>query len=255
MLIDTHCHLNDSKAFPNPDEEVKIARELGVEKMIVVGVQPSEWESTVELCERHEELFCILGWHPNYTANYDPAQLQNLEKLLQNPKALAIGEIGLDYYWDYSPKETQTRALQDQLALAAKLKLPAVFHARDAYSDLLTELENTHGHGWLLHCFLGSQDDANRAVKLGCYFGVDGPVSYKKSDDLRAVLTSIPKDRLVVETDAPYMTPTPYRGKPNRPAYVKHVAEALAVALQISPDECANLTTQNAIRFFGPRLA
>ncbi len=254
MLIDTHCHLNDPSAFPDAAAEIAAAKAKGVERIIVVGVKPDEWAETVRLAESHEELFCILGWHPNYTADYSPDRLQELETLLQRPKTLALGEIGLDYHWDYSPPEVQRRALLDQLGLAQKLEMPVVFHAREAYSDLLDVLEARPKRPYLLHCFAGSQQDAQRGAELGCYFGVDGPVTYKKAEDLRQILRRLPPDRLVVETDAPYLTPVPYRGKPNRPAYIPEIVAGLAAALGISPEECASVTTINAKRFFGSSL-
>jgi TatD DNase family protein len=255
MLIDTHCHLNDTEKFEDVAGEIGFARENGVGRMILVGVKPEEWSFTLELVHKYEELFCILGWHPNYTKDYEKKQLGELERLAGSEKCLAIGEIGLDHHWDFSPPDTQLRALIDQLDLAEKLNLPVVFHAREAYSDLLDVLESRAGRPYLLHCFAGSIEDARRAVKLDCYFGVDGPITYKKADDLRGVIKTVPMDRLVVETDAPYLTPVPFRGKLNRPGYVYLVNKALGEVLGVSESECAALTTANAERFFTKVLA
>ncbi|MGV3615697.1 MAG: TatD family hydrolase [Fimbriimonas sp.] len=255
MLIDTHCHLNDAKAFPDPPAEIEAAREAGVERLIVVGTHPPDWTTAIALAAQHETVFAIVGWHPNYTADYDRATLSELEALLKHPKVLALGEIGLDYHWDYSPRMTQYDALRDQLDLAVRVDVPVVFHAREAYSDLLDVLEARPPHPYLFHCWAGDAAEAARAVAMGAYFGVDGPVSYKKADELRAVLRTIPLDRLVLETDAPYMSPVPYRGKPNRSAYIPHINRALAAALEISEAECAKATTENAIRFFGHRVS
>jgi TatD DNase family protein len=164
---------------------------------------------------------------------------------------VALGEIGLDYHWDYATPDQQRIALLDQLELARKLAKPVVFHCRDAYPDLLTILEEQPTHRYLFHCFAGNQEDARRALALGAMFGVDGPITYKKADALREVIAMIPRDRLVLETDSPYMAPTPHRGKPNRPAFVPFVNEGLAATLGISQEECASLTTANAKRFFG----
>jgi len=251
MLIDTHCHLNDAKAFPDVEAEIAAAREAGVDRLIVVGTNPDEWERTRDLASSHDEIYAILGWHPNYTAEYDPATLSLLRSLLADPKVLALGEIGLDYHWDYAPRDVQHRALRDQLQLARELEMPVVFHAREAYSDLLDVLESEPPMPYLFHCFVGDSTEADRAARLGAYFGVDGPVTYKSAATLREVLAGVPRDRLVVETDAPYMSPVPHRGKPNRPAYVAHVNAGLATALGLQPDECAELTTANARRFFG----
>jgi TatD DNase family protein len=254
LLIDTHCHLNDQGKFASVDQEIEFARSQGVQRMIVVGIEPIEWSRTVDLAKAHPELFCILGWHPNHTADYSKDKLASLATLARTPKCLAIGEIGLDYHWDYASPTIQREALLDQLDLAQGLNLPVVFHAREAYSDLLDVLEARPPRPYLLHCFAGDAQDARRATALECYFGVDGPISYKKADELRDVIRSLPQDRLVVETDAPYLTPVPFRGKPNRPGYVKNVNAALAETLGLSDADCQELTTQNALRFFGSHL-
>ncbi len=250
MLIDTHCHLNDEKAFPDPRSEIDAAREARVEKLIVVGTGPDEWKRTVELAEAHDELLAVVGWHPNYTADYSRAALAELRALLEHPKVRALGEIGLDYHWDYSPRETQMSALRDQLDLAREMSLPVVFHAREAYSDLLDVLERDGSGRYLFHCFAGNAEEAARAADLGACFGVDGPITYKKADALRAVIRGISPDRLVLETDAPYMAPVPFRGKSNRSAYVPLINAALAEVLDLSAEACAELTTANAVRFF-----
>lgn len=251
MLIDTHCHLNDAKAFPDPSLEIAAAHEAGVERLIVVGTDPDDWERATGLAERFEEVYAIVGWHPNYTADYDPSTLARLESLLGQEKVLALGEIGLDYHWDYAPRDRQRQALQDQLDLAARRGLPTIFHAREAYGDLLDVLESRGAGRYLFHCWAGTAEEAARGVALGGYFGVDGPITYKNAHALRETIATIPPDRLVVETDAPYMTPVPFRGKPNRPAYVSHVNAGLAAVLNLSPEACADLTTANARAFFG----
>lgn len=251
MLIDTHCHLQDAEAFGDPAREVAEAQASGVELIVVVGVRPSDWEAAVALAERFEPVHAILGWHPNYTADYDPSTLADLETRLGHPKVCALGEIGLDYHWDYAPREQQARALRDQLELARRMDVPVVFHARKAYGDLLDLLEGAPPHRYLFHCFSGSEEDARRAVALDAYFGVDGPVTYKGAAELREVLNMLPRERLVLETDSPYMTPAPFRGKPNRPAYLPYINRALSALLELSEEACGGLTTANARRFFG----
>ncbi len=250
MLIDTHCHLNDAKAFPDPRAEIDAALALGVERLIVVGTGPEDWERAVRLAEAFPEVWAIVGWHPNYTADYDPSTLSRLRELLAHPRVLALGEIGLDYHWNYADREVQHKALRDGLDLAAETGKPVVFHAREAYSDLLDVLEARPPHPYLFHCFAGNAEEGARAVALGSRFGVDGPVTYPKADDLREVLRGLPFESLVVETDAPYMSPKPHRGKPNRPAYVRHVAEGLAEALGKRYEEVAERTTAAAREFF-----
>ncbi|HVT12483.1 MAG TPA: TatD family hydrolase [Fimbriimonadaceae bacterium] len=250
MLIDTHCHLNDPEAFPDPEEFLAEARMAGVERVIVVGVEPESCRRALALAEAHEGVFAIVGWHPNYTANYTDEGLAGIEEMLAHPKVVALGEIGLDFHWQYATLEQQERALYAQLELGRKAGKPIVFHCREAYPRLLDILEGQPRHPYLFHCFAGDSADAGRAMALDCYFGVDGPISYKKSEPLREIVRSLPRNRLVVETDSPYLTPEPYRGKPNKPAYVPLVNAALASALGIDPVECAALTTANAERFF-----
>lgn len=250
MLIDTHCHLNDAKAFPDPRAEIDAALALGVERLIVVGTAPDDWERAVAMAERFPEVWAIVGWHPNYTADYDRTTLRRLRELLAHPRVLALGEIGLDYHWDYADRMVQHDALRDGLDLAAETGKPVVFHAREAYSDLLDVLEARPPHPYLMHCFAGTAEEGARAARLGCRFGVDGPVTYPKAEGLREVLRTLPFESLVVETDAPYMSPVPQRGKPNRPAWVRHVAEGLATALGRSFDEVAETTTATARAFF-----
>jgi TatD DNase family protein len=170
--------------------------------------------------------------------------------MLRHPKTVAVGEVGLDFHWDYSTPEQQKVALLDQLELARRAEKPVVFHARDAYPQLLDILETRERLPYLFHCFAGTQEDARRAINLDAMFGVDGPVTYKNAGDLRHTLSQIPADRLVIETDSPYLSPVPHRGKPNTPAYVVHVNAALAQVLGITAEECAEQTTLNAEKFF-----
>lgn len=254
MLVDTHCHINGLKDFPDPAAAIRRACEAGVGRLIVVGVKPDEWRGTVDLAEAHPELFCILGWHPNYCADYDPAVLAELEALQGRPKVLGLGEIGLDYHWDFAPRDKQFLALHAQLDLAERLSKPVVFHAREAYDDLLTVLESRSRRPYLLHCFAGNLGEAQRALALGAYIGVDGPVTYKKAQELRDILAEFPKDRVVLETDSPYLSPVPFRGKPNEPAYTTHIADALAAVWGVSAEQVGYITTENAGRFFGDSL-
>ncbi len=250
MYIDTHCHIHDSAAFPDIDETITAAAVAGVETIIVVGTEPTDWERAIALAERFENVYAIVGWHPNYAVAFTPSSMETLERRLSHPKVLACGEIGLDYHWDYTPRERQFEALHAGLDLAAKLDKPVVFHAREAYSDLLDVLEARTPHAYLFHCWAGDASEAARAVALGGYFGIDGPITYPKAEGLREVIKGIPQDRLVLETDSPYMAPHPFRGKPNQPAFVPQICSGLAGALGISLEECAKKTTANAKRFF-----
>lgn len=250
-LIDTHCHLNDAEAFPDPAAALDEAKEAGVDRVIVVGVNAEDAVRAIELADRFESVYAIVGWHPNYTSNYTSGGLKQIEAMLSHPKVLALGEIGLDFHWQYATLDQQKAALFDQLDLASSVGKAVVFHCREAYPALLDILEARPQHRYLFHCFAGDIDDARRAVALGCYFGVDGPITYKKSSLLREIVGTLPHDRIVVETDSPYLSPEPFRGKPNKPANVAIVNAALASTLGITPEDCAALTTANAERFFG----
>ncbi len=251
-LIDTHCHLNDTKAFPDPSEAIAEAHAAGIEKLVVVGVDPKMNARAIEISEQFDSIYAAVGWHPTSTKDYTRESLDQLIEQLDQPKTVALGEIGLDYHWDFSTREEQYRALLDQLDLAESRNCPVIFHCREAESDLLDVLEKRPKTvPYLFHCFAGTVEDARRGLDVGGLFGVDGPVTYPKSDGLRDVMRFLGPERIVIETDAPWMAPVPYRGKRNRPSYVTYVNEALAAALGISPEECAAATTRNAEKFFG----
>ena len=251
MLIDTHCHIQNPENFEDRDAVVADALAAGVEKIVVVGCEPKDWLVVEEFIERHENVYGICGWHPNYTAQFDPIELPKLVRILKHPKVLALGEIGLDYHWDYSPPMIQFEALRSQRRLAQEMKMPVVPHAREAYSDLLDVLEKAPHNKYLFHCFAGTRDDARRALRLGGWFGCDGPITYKKADELRDVFAFIPPHKIVLETDSPYMSPEPFRGKPNTPANIPIINRKLAELHGMTEEEMAAQTTQNAIDFFG----
>jgi TatD DNase family protein len=242
--------LNLADKFPDPSKAIEDAQDAGVTRMIVVGVDVATSRRALEIAEAHEGVFAIVGVHPNYSCDYRAEQIKDVEEMLGHAKAVAIGEIGLDWHWNYSTPDQQRAALFDQLALAESTGKPVVFHCRDAYPDLLTLLEGRKQLSWLFHCFAGDLKDAERAMKLDCYFGVDGPITYPKAHDLREVVQSLPRERIVVETDAPYLSPAPFRGKPNHPSYVRFVNAGLAASLGMTIEESAELTTKNAERFF-----
>jgi TatD DNase family protein len=256
LLIDTHCHLNLTEHFPNPDAEVACARSMGVECVVVVGVDLESSRVALELADKFEKVFAVVGIHPNHAADYKPAWIDDLRIMLAHPKAVALGEIGLDYHWDYASRAEQYEALTDQLGLATELTCPIVFHCREAYEDLLDILgphASLTASPSVLHCFAGSEVDAGRAMELGLYFGVDGPLTYKNAQSLRDIVQTLPRDRVVIETDAPYLTPVPHRGKPNRPGYVAHVNSMLASLWGVPIEEAERQTTENAKRLF-PKL-
>ncbi|HMS54624.1 MAG TPA: TatD family hydrolase [Fimbriimonadaceae bacterium] len=249
MLIDTHCHLNLEDAFPNPGETIREAVEAGVSNMIVVGIDEASSRRAVRLADDHKEVYAVVGHHPNSAATFSTNDLVWIENLLAHPKTVALGEIGLDFHWDYATPEQQQFSLNAQLDLAVHLGMPVVFHCRKAYRELLQVLETRSPHPYLFHCFSGSDTEAQRVVELGGLLGVDGPITYKKST-LPSLFASLPADRIVVETDAPYMPPEPFRGRPNHPKHVVLVNRALALALGVTEEESAETTTANAEGFF-----
>ena len=251
MLVDTHCHIHHPGYFDDPDAEVLLAREAGVERIVVIGVDPEDWSRARNFAERHEGVSFAAGWHPNATADYDHADEDDLRSLLAHPKCVALGEIGLDYHHDFAPRELQHEALRAGLQVAAQIGKPVVFHAREAYADLLDILETRPPHPYLFHCFVGNDEEARRALDLGAIFGLDGPITYPKSVALRETFARIPLDRIVLETDAPYLAPAPHRGKPNRPAYIPLLAAKLAEIHGTTVAKVERVTTENAFRFFG----
>lgn len=250
-LFDTHCHLNLADCFADPDAEVERARAAGVTRLCLVGIDSTSNRRAVEIASRHEGVHAIVGWHPNSAASFNEDALAEIETLLGNPKAVALGEIGLDYHWDFATKEQQRTCLSAQLALAERLDVPVVFHCREAYDDLLDLLEERPRRPYLFHCFSGDGRHAERVLRLGGTIGVDGPLTYKKSDGLRELCRRWPRDRIVLETDSPYLSPEPHRGRPNHPAYLPLVNAALAACWGTAPEESARQTTENASRFFG----
>lgn len=249
-LIDTHCHLNFPDLFLDPAGAIEEAVEAGVQRMIAVGCDEPTSRRAVELASEYEAVFATVGIHPNSSSTFQNSDLGWIEELAEYPKTVAIGEIGLDFHWDYASPAEQAHALEAQFELARSLGLPIVLHCRKAYPALLEFLEARACHPVLFHCFSGSDEDAERAERLGGWFGFDGPITYKNSTATRAQAARLPRDRIVVETDSPYLTPEPFRGRPNRPAYVAWVNAALAAVWGCSPEESAAITTANAERFF-----
>lgn len=248
-LVDTHCHLYDVRAFPDTARTVAEAEEAGVDRLIVIGIDAETSRHALGLADKFPGVYAAVGWHPNYAAKFE--DIAEIRDLAGHPKAVAIGEIGMDFYWDHATPEEQRSCLRAHLDLAYETGKPIVYHCRDAYDDLLSLLELEPRHGSVFHCFAGDDLHLERCLALGCMFGVDGPITYPKNEDLRQQFARIPADRILVETDSPYLTPVPHRGKKNHPANVAYVNEALATVRQKSAFDMAAITTENAVRFFG----
>ncbi len=257
-MIDTHCHLNfDSYAEDRP-AVLERAVQAGVTRMINPAVDLETGQELLALAHHHERVYAAVGIHPNSTADFTPAVLDEIAVQAAQSKAVAIGEIGLDYYWDKSPKEKQFQAFEAQLTLAAQLELPVIIHNREASDDVIAILENwvtglpdsLKTRPGVLHSFSAPAGIAERALAAGFYLGFTGPVTFKKADDLRRIAADTPLDRILVETDGPFLTPVPHRGKRNEPAYIPYIVERLAGLKQLPDEAMAEATTANAIRLF-----
>jgi len=258
-LIDTHAHLDFAKFDRDRPAVIKRAKAAGVTTILDVGANLASSRRAVELAAKHDLIYAAVGMHPHGAKKLDGAALAELRKLAQRPKVVAVGEIGLDFYRDLSPRDVQRRAFQAQLAWAAKLGKPVIIHDRDAHDEVMeilsawaSKLNNPKlvGRLGVLHTFSGDLSMAERAIELGFYISISGPVTYKNARQLPGIVRALPLDRLLVETDCPYLTPHPHRGKRNEPAYVRLVAERIADLKGIAIDDLAKATTENARHLF-----
>jgi TatD DNase family protein len=255
LLVDTHCHLDFHDFDGEREQVVARAAEAGVKAIIVPALDLDNCEAVIELAERYENVFAAVGVHPNSATGWQDDWIGAIRALSSHEKVVAIGEIGLDYFRDRAPGGVQRRAFSRQLELAAKLGLPVIVHNRQSDADVLRLLAESALAGkanpGVLHSFSSSQDTADRALELGFYLGFTGPVTFKKADELRAIVNSVPGDRLLVETDAPFLAPQKYRGKRNEPAYVRLIAEQIAETRGEEFSDVARTSTANATRLFG----
>ncbi|WP_423410613.1 TatD family hydrolase [Heyndrickxia sp. MSNUG] len=253
MLFDTHVHLNAEQFNGDLQEVIDRAIAEGVTNMVVVGFDEQTIKKAIELAEEYDFIHASVGWHPVDAIDMTPEHLDWLKELASHPKVVALGEMGLDYYWDKSPKEIQKEVFRKQIRLAREVRLPIIIHNRDATADIVEILkeENAGEVGGIMHCYSGSVETALECIEMNFYISLGGPVTFKNAKKPKEVAESIPLDRLLVETDCPYLTPHPYRGKRNEPAYVKLVAEEIAGLKGLSFEEIAEATTQNAKKLFG----
>jgi len=249
-LIDSHCHL-DSKEF-DPDREAVIQRalEAGVEKMLAIGTGsgPPDLEAGIRLAERYQPFFATVGIHPHDAGKAGSEDFDRLAGLLAHPKVVAVGEIGLDYHYDFSPRDAQKSSFIDQMRIAADARKPIVIHTREAWDDTFSLLERhwaPHGLPGIMHCFSGGPEEARRALGLGFYLSFGGIVTYPKALEVHEAARQAPLDRVLVETDAPYLAPVPKRGKRNEPALNVHTARRLAELRGESFESLARATTEN----------
>jgi TatD DNase family protein len=253
MLVDSHCHL-DFPAFAHElDEIVERAHKADVGRIVTICTQVGHFDQVLALAERFDGVFCSIGTHPHHAAKEPNVTLADLLSAASHPKVVAIGEAGLDHHYDNSPRDAQERGFRLQIAAARESGLPLTIHARDADTDIARVLEEEAGKGafsFVLHCFTGGPELARRGVALGGYVSFSGILTFKNSDALRRIAAELPEDRILVETDAPYLAPEPWRGKRNEPAYVVETARVLAETRGVSPATIAAKTTENFFRLF-----
>lgn len=252
MLFDTHMHLNARQYDEDRKEVIERAFSEGVEQMVVVGFDDETIPLAIEIAEEYEHIYAAVGWHPVDAISYTEEKLTWLEELSSHPKVVALGEMGLDYHWDTSPEKTQKEVFKAQIKLAKKVNLPIVIHNREASEDIKKILIEEHAEevGGIMHCYSSPIEDLQTYIDMNFYISLAGPVTFKNAPEVREIAKEIPLNRLLIETDSPYLTPHPYRGKRNEPARVKLIAQEIARVKDISFEELAKITTKNAKRIF-----
>ena len=249
--IDTHCHVYDDKMENDDQVSIAQARDAGVQKMIVIGTDLDTTRSAIDIASRHDGVWATVGLHPHDAKN----GLDGLAELIDDPKVVGIGECGLDYYYDHSDRKEQREIFAAQIFWANERDLPLVIHTRSAWDDTFDVLDACGTpRRTIFHCFTGDVDEARKCVDRGAYLSFSGIVTFKNADDIRRAAAWCPSDRLLVETDAPFLAPVPHRGKPNTPALVPVVGAFVAEVRYIGVEECAEITTRNACLAF-PRIA
>lgn len=253
MLVDSHCHLDFPDFEAERDEVISRAGAAGVELMVTISTRVKRLDALLAIADQYENVYCTVGTHPHNAAEETEITADALVELSRHPKVVGIGEAGLDYFYDNSPRDLQAQGFRRHIEAARTTGLPLVIHARDADDDVSAILREETGKGafpFILHCFSSGPALARTGVELGGYISFSGILTFKKSEALREIARSAPHDRLLVETDAPYLAPVPHRGKRNEPAFVAHTAAVLADAIELSQEDVANLTTENFFRLF-----
>lgn len=253
MLVDSHCHLDFPDFASERADVIARAKKNGVGAMVTISTRVRRFDEIRAIAEAYPEVWCSVGTHPHNAGEEDSISADELVALSAHPRCVAIGEAGLDYFYDHAPREAQARGFRTHIEAARRTGLPLVIHARDADADVVAILEDETGKGafpFLLHCFSSGADLARTGLRLGGYISFSGILTFRRSDELRAIAREVPRDRLLVETDAPYLAPMPYRGKRNEPAYVRHTAEVLAETIGVPVDEIERITTDNFYRLF-----
>jgi TatD DNase family protein len=253
LLFDTHTHLDSYKFDEDRHEVIQRARDAGVHMLLNIGFNRETIPTTIALAEQYEFIYAAVGWHPVDSIDMLPEDLEWIERLCAHEKVVAIGEIGLDYHWDTSPKDVQQRVFREQIRLARKVGKPIVIHNRDAHEDVIRILqeENAAEVGGVMHCFSGSPETAKQCLDMNFYISFGGPVTFQNARVPKEVLKQVPLDKILIETDAPYLAPHPFRGKRNESSYVALVAQTVAELLGKTVEEIGAITTENGKKCFG----
>jgi TatD DNase family protein len=253
MLVDSHCHLDFADFEPERDDIVQRALDAGVRRMVTISTRVKKFDTIRAIAEAYDSVYCSVGTHPNNAHEELDITADDLVRLSEHPKVVAIGEAGLDYHYDYAPPEAQRQGFLVHIEAARRTQLPLVIHARSADEDMAEILERETEKGafpFILHCFSSGRALAEKGIALGGYVSFSGILTFKNSPEIREIATIVPRDRLLVETDAPFLAPLPHRGKRNEPSFVQHTAAVLAETIGVSNDEVARITSDNVFRLF-----
>jgi TatD DNase family protein len=253
MLIDSHAHLEMPEFRRDLTEVIQRAKTSGVEYIFTVGTEKKDWNRALEIAHSHPSVYAILGVHPHNAREIDEETYPSLRKLCADDKVRAYGEIGLDFYRNLSPRDVQLKRFREQIQFAKELGLPIVVHDREAHQETLEILksEKAEESGGIIHCFSGDYEMAKECIEMGFYISVAGTITYKHSERLKEIVEGIPLESLLIETDAPFLAPVPFRGKRNEPSYVRYTAQKIAEIKNVSFEEVAEATTKNALRVYG----
>ena len=255
MLIDSHAHLELSEFDDDREDVIQRAKENGVEYIVTVGINLEDSRNAVALAERYDNIYAAVGVHPHDAMSIDETTYDSLKKLSENDKVVAYGEIGLDFFRNLSPRDIQIQMFGEQLELAGELGMPVIIHDREAHREIMEMLTGWKGHsGGVIHCFSGDYDMARKCLDMGFYISIPGTITYKKSETLRDVARRVPIDRLLVETDCPFLSPEPKRGKRNEPANVVYTARRIAEIKGLPFKDVARITSENTRNVFGMNM-
>jgi len=254
MLVDSHCHLDFPDFQEDFDGVLARAKDAGIGCLLTIGTKITQFDGVLAIAEAHEHIFCSVGIHPHSAGSEPEISAEHLVRMAgKSPKIVGLGECGLDFYYDHSPRDVQARVFRAHIAAAREAGLPVIIHTRDADGEMMRILREEQANGpfpGLIHCFSSGRELAETAVELGMYVSLSGILTFKRSEDLREIARDLPMDRLLVETDAPYLAPVPKRGKRNEPAFTAHTAACLAEVKGLDAAEIAERTTENFFRLF-----